>query len=150
YDVICNKPQDVADLRVLSRKMLEPRLAQGLSNRIFFLSALSALLGHENRRPEELAPSGVPHFEQGLEQFLARERGRIKVLTPLRMAQAAIHDCLARQLPQKEALLTQPVAQLRALYEEQRPNLEELRRQRDHLLHLVERRRDALIREVES
>jgi hypothetical protein len=146
FDAIVDSPDDIDDIRKRSKKYLEPRV--GTNARIFYVSARTALVGKKNGDNAALERSGLVPFETALEQFLAIERGRVKLLTPLRMTEIAVREAVTELIPRSEAMLAQPLDKLLKAYEEQRPRLEEVERQRERLLRSVERRRDALIREA--
>ena len=148
FDVIAGDAGDIEDIKKRSRKYLEPRV--GNSERIFFISARSALLARKNNRPEELSASNLPRFEAALEDFLSKDRGRVKLLSPLRMAENAIREGTGEIIPRKENMLAQPLQELQKRYDEQRPRLDEAERQRERLLRSVTRRRDALIDECKT
>ncbi len=148
FDAIVDSPEDIEDIRKRSRKYLEPRV--GTNARIFYISARSALVAKKNKDEAGLAKSGLPPFEMALERFLAIERGRVKLITPLRMAETAVREAVTELIPRSEAMLAQPLEQLLQAYEAQKPKLEEVERQRERLLRSVERRRDALIREASA
>ena len=148
FDAIVDSPEDIEDIRKRSRKYLEPRV--GTDARIFYISARSALVAKKNQDEASLAKSGLPPFEIALERFLAVERGRVKLITPLRMAETAVREAVAEFIPRSEAMLAQPLEQLLKAYEAQKPKLEEVEKQRERLLRSVERRRDALIREASA
>jgi hypothetical protein len=145
FDAIIDSPADVADVHARSAKHLAPRL--GADNRIFYVTARDAVLGKRGK-PELLERSGVPAFEAALEQFLAVERGRVKMSTPLRAAENAVREALGQHIPRRESLLAEPVEAIRKRYEAQKPRLEALQQQREQLLRIVERRQTALGREA--
>ena len=148
FDAIIDSPDDIDDIRKRSKKYLEPRV--GTNARIFYVSARTALLGKKNGDRAAVERSGLPPFEAALERFLAIDRGRVKLLTPLRMAETAVREAVTELIPRSEAMLAQPLDKLLKAYEEQRPRLEEVEAQRERLLRSVERRRDALIREASA
>lgn len=145
YDSLTS-PEDRADLEARSRRALEPLLAA--SPRIFPLSARQALLAR--RKGESLESSGLPGFEGALEQFLALERGRLKLSGPLNGALATLQEVLSVDLPQRMTLLEQPLSELQERYLQVRPRLDALQAQRLALLAAVDRRQAALLREVQA
>lgn len=148
FDAIVDSPDDIDDIRRRSKKYLEPRV--GTSARIFYVSARTALVGKKKGDGAALERSGLVPFERALERFLATERGRVKLLTPLRMAETAVREAITELIPRSEAMLAQPLERLLRAYEEQKPRLDEVERQRERMLRSVERRRDALIREASA
>ncbi len=146
FDAIADSQDDIHDIDKRSKKYLKPRV--GSNARIFYVSARTALVGKKNNDASALERSGLVPFEVALERFLVSERGRVKLLTPLRMAEAAVREAVTELIPRSEAMLAQPLERLLKAYEEQRPRLEEAERQCERLLRSVDRRRDALIREA--
>lgn len=132
-------PGDVEDVHARSRRHLEPRV---VGARIFYVSARDAL---RDGRPES---SGLPAFERALEMFLATERGRVKMLAPLRAAEHAVREALTQHIPRRLSLLAEPLDAIRRRHAEQQPRLAALKTQREALLRTVERRRAMLAREA--
>lgn len=143
HDAVAGSPEDEADVRKRTEAAILPRV--GPDAKVYYLSARQALAGRKQHDAGLLEKSGIQAFEHALETFLATERGRVKLLAPLRLAEAASREAFAELLPMREAMLAQPVAELQARFEAQQPKLAELQRRREHLLRSVERRRDALI-----
>ncbi|MGC0414598.1 dynamin family protein [Embleya sp. AB8] len=96
------------------RKRLAPYLSR--PDRVFFVNARAALTGRQQPDPELLAGSGMPELERGLEEFLTRERGRAKILSPARELKYLLIEA-REQIDRKEALLARDVEELRATYE---------------------------------
>lgn len=146
FDAVRGDADEVRALHQLSERWLVPRLSRG--DRIFYLSARDALLGKLEGDAERLEDSGLPAMEAALERFLASERGRVKLAAP-RAAALDVLDRLEHEaIPRRAALLEAPLAELEARIEEQRPRLAELQRQRQRLVRDLERRRDALQRQL--
>lgn len=84
--------------------------ATGISrDHIFFVSGQSALQGRLRGDRNLVEASGVPAFEDGLGEFLARERSAIKLLTPLNIARRTVDDALGKLLPRQVQAWTDPV-----------------------------------------
>ncbi len=149
FDAVRDDPDEVAALHQLSERWLVPRLARG--DRIFYVSARDALLarvGPQAPDPAALEASGLPAMERALERFLVTERGRLKLAAPRGAALAVLRELEHETIPQRAALLAAPLAELEAHIETQRPRLAELQRQRQRLVRDLERRRDALQRQL--
>jgi GTPase SAR1 family protein len=142
-DSVAGSAEDEADVRRRTETAILPRV--GPDARVYYLSARQALAGRKQHDGALVAASRVEGFEQALESFLANERGRVKLLAPLRLAESAAREAFGELVPMREAMLAQPVAELQARYEAQTPRLAELQQRRERLLRSVERRRDALI-----
>jgi len=146
YDAIADSTGDIDDLKKRSARFLKPRL--GSDGRIFYLSAKTALLGKKRSDRAAVERSGIVSLENALERFLGRERGRVKLQGPLRVARESVREALTDVIPQSQAMLSQPLDKLQKAYDEQLPRLAALEQQRDRFLRSVERRRDALIRDA--
>lgn len=146
FDAIADSPDDVEDIRRRSAKYLEARV--GSKARVFYVSARDGLRAKKLNDTHSLERSGVQRLEVCLEQFLATDRGRVKLLTPLRVAEVAVREAVTELIPRAEAMLARPLEDLLKAYEEQRPRLEDAERQRERLIRSIERRREALIREA--
>ncbi|MEO0645155.1 MAG: dynamin family protein [Cyanobacteria bacterium J06650_10] len=82
---ICNRfdllrEQERGDIRAYGLSKLAHKTKR---NRVFFISALMALDGRINDDTELIDESGLINFEEELENFLVRDRGRIKTLRVL-------------------------------------------------------------------
>jgi hypothetical protein len=150
FDHIVDSPDDIQDIQKRSRTYFEPR---GVPERrqVFFVTARTALVARKKQdrtEAEQAAVAKLEQFERALEQFLTTDRARAKLRRPLEMAENAVRDSLSDLIPRKESMLRQPLQELQRLYEEQRPRLEEVERQRERLLYSVQRRIDAMCREA--
>lgn len=148
FDAVRDSPEDVSDLKRLSREKLEPRV--GGRPRVFYVAARDALAGRLQNQEPLLTRSGVPEFERALETFLARERGRVKLRTPIRMGENAVSEGILQLLPYREKLLKQPLEELQLMMEKQRPKLDAVERQRERILHTIERRGDVMVTDAQS
>ncbi|NUT42234.1 MAG: hypothetical protein HOV86_19840 [Thermoactinospora sp.] len=96
------------------RKRLGPYVSR--PDRVFFVNARAALNGRRKDEGALVAESGMVELERALEEFLTRERGRAKILSPARELKYLLIEA-REQIDRKEALLTQSVDDLRATYE---------------------------------
>lgn len=143
HDAVAGSPEDEADVRRRTEELILPRV--GPDAKVYYLSARQALAGRKQENGELIGTSGIAGFEQALEGFLANERGRVKLLAPLRVAEAAAREATGELLPRREAMLEAPVQELEARLKAQEPKLAELQQRRERMLRSVERRRDALV-----
>eukprot|EP00913_Durusdinium_trenchii_P022830 g21434.t1 len=148
FDAIRDSSEDLDDITQLSRERLESRV-DGRS-RVFFVSARDALRGRLQSDPSLLERSNLPQFERELEEFLATERGRVKLRGPIRIAENAIQEGLNKLIPHRENLIRQPVEELRRIFEEQRPELESAERKQERILRQIDSRHDAIRRDAIS
>ncbi|MYW02138.1 dynamin family protein [Streptomyces sp. SID3343] len=129
------------------RKRLTPYLSR--PDRVFFVNARAALNGRQKGDRELLAGSGMPELERGLEDFLTRERGRAKILSPARELKYLLIEA-REQIDRKEALLTQDVEELRSTYERVQGPLTRLEQNRRVIVAQMEEHLRETRGEVES
>ncbi|MDI2127450.1 dynamin family protein [Yinghuangia seranimata] len=102
------------DVKREIRKRLGPYVSR--PDRVFFVNARAALNGRRKDDPALVGESGMVELERALEEFLTRERGRAKILSPARELKYLLIEA-REQIDRREALLTQNVDDLRATYE---------------------------------
>jgi GTPase SAR1 family protein len=109
---------------------LAPRTKRG-AERVFFINALGALEGRLAGDIAEVEKSGVPELERQLEEFLATEKGRLKLLRPAMEVKNIIHET-RRIIPERELMLRTDITTLEQRYvaaQEPLQHLEILRQQ---------------------
>jgi GTPase SAR1 family protein len=106
---------------------------------VFFVSALDAVIGREEGRPELLTRSGMPHLEKSLADFLVKERGRIKLLQPSRQLAQGVKTALFETIPDQRRMLASNLEQLESRYNEALPKLKEATRRRNSVVDSLER-----------
>lgn len=89
-------------------------------------------------------------FEAALEQFLATERGLLKLSGPLTAALSVANAALTQDIPQQLVLLTRPLNQLRQQYLEARPQLDALSARRKALLSAIEQQQGRLVQDLHA
>ena len=115
------------DVKREINKRLTPYVSR--PDRVFFVNARAALNGRRKDEPELVAGSGMPELERGLEEFLTRERGRAKILSPARELRYIVVEA-REQIARKEVMLTQSVDDLRETYERVQAPLQRLEQNR--------------------
>jgi GTPase SAR1 family protein len=110
-------------------------------NRVFFVNSSGALRGRAQGQPALVEASGLPAFERSLEQFLATERGRVKIV-PSAIQVQEITAAARRYIDDALTLLDKDVAELSAEYERQRDPLESLRKERELINRSIEHHLD--------
>jgi GTPase SAR1 family protein len=148
FDAIRDSPEDFEDISRLSKEKLESRVAG--RPRVFFVSARDALKARLSSNPSLLDYSNIPPFEAALEEFLAKERGRVKLRGPLKIAQNAIQEGLEKLIPHREALIRKPVDELRRIFEQQKPRVDAAERQQQRILRTIDKRGESIERETRS
>lgn len=148
FDAIRDSPEDLHDIQKLSREKLESRVAG--RPRVFYVSARDALKSRLSSNPSLLDSSNIPAFETALEDFLATERARVKLRGPIKVAKAAVDECLQKIIPQREALARRPLEDLKRIAAQQRPRLEAAERQQERILRTIDKRGQTIQRETAS
>lgn len=149
YDIAESRPEsEREELRTRARKYLVPRL--GSEEHIFWISSLNALRGKKTADAALLKGSGMPTLEKKLEHFLTTQKGRVKLMRPIRFMASTIHDLLAEILPNREMMYSQKLEDIEQKFEQQRPALDKVRLLREKTLDSITRRRDVLIQLVTS
>ena len=104
------------------------------TNGVFFLSAREALEGIERGEDERLHGSGLPDFLVELERFLVHDRGRVKLLQPLRDVLRRIRTVLEEGIPARRAMFRLDVEELRRRLEDAKPSLAEAKHLKQQIL----------------
>jgi hypothetical protein len=110
-------------------------------NRVFFVNSKGALRGRADGQPALVEASGMLAFERSLEQFLATERGRVKIV-PSAIQVQEITSAARLYIDDALTLLDKDVAELNAEYERQRGPLESLRKERELINRTIEHHLD--------
>ena len=135
FDSIRDEPDDLADIKQLAEtkfaKLAVPR------ERVYFVSALDALKGRKDNNLSLIKESGIGQFEQALELFLIKERGRVKLSKPLKVALSAI-DHNKKSIPDSISALGKSVTELEDKLVALEPHLKGLKALRDDFLREIE------------
>ncbi|MCD7972699.1 MAG: dynamin family protein [Candidatus Azobacteroides sp.] len=100
---------------------------------IFFINAEAAKEGKINKNEQQVIESGVREVETLLEDFLANNRGKIKLKQPALKIERAIDKALKEIIPNEVRLLALSNKQLEERLQKELPNLERLQREKDQL-----------------
>jgi ribosome biogenesis GTPase A len=115
------EPDERSGVMQFGRKRIGSRTT--LADGVFFVDALGALKAKLNHDPDALDVTGVPRFERALERFLARDRGRIKILAPAHELNQALWEIRDTEIPQRETMLELELADVEQRAEEAQPSL---------------------------
>lgn len=119
-------------------------------NGIFFVSALDALEGRTENKPELEHKSSFKDFEAELHRFLALEKGKVKMLRSARELRRIIRETLATAIPEKIALMKMPLGELEKRYEDTQVQLKKLREDQKGMLDFMGRKRTQITGHTES
>lgn len=124
-------------LRKFSDNLLAP-----YTKHVYYTSAYKGLVGQLQNNPAMLDESKIPAVETALADYLANERGKIKLATPAReLIRVIRQDALETTIPQRRNALSTDLDVLKQRYSEAQPEIEKLRQQKD----LITSRTEAFI-----
>ncbi len=139
---VCNRINEVRPAKEQERlkgflqHQLSP-LTRQKERYVFFVNALGALDGRMMKNAQQLDESGLIPIEQSLKNFLANDRGRVKLVRPTSELKAAIRE-VRRTIPEREALLNTDLNTLSARYEEAKERLTQFEMERANIVRRVE------------
>jgi len=119
-------------------------------NGIYFVSALDALEGRTENNSELEQKSGFKDFETDLHQFLAQEKGTVKMLRSARELKRIIINALTKTIPGKIALMKMPLGELEGRYKKTSLKLKKLTDDKKEMLDFVKRQRTQIVSLAES
>lgn len=148
---VCNRinvirAREQASVKERCISLLGP-LSRGGSNRVFFVDALSALDGRIDGHPARVAGSGLPEAEAALKDFLAGERGRIKIVRPATEVRGLIRAA-RHVIPDRERLEQTPLAVIEERYGKAQQELQALELARQQIIGRVQNFRADLRQDV--
>ena len=124
-------------LRKFSDNLLAP-----YTKHVYYTSAYKGLMGQLQHNSAMLEESKIPAVEAALADYLANERGKIKLATPAReLIRVIRQDALETVIPQRRNALSTDLDVLKQRYSEAQPEIEKLRQQKD----LITSRTEAFI-----
>ncbi|MDE7159265.1 MAG: dynamin family protein [Muribaculaceae bacterium] len=116
-----------SDQREDMKRYLEMKTKQYSDRRKFFVSAYLGLQGKVTPDAKMLEESGMPEFESYLTDFLAQEKGRIKLSQPAReLNEILSKEALYKAIPAQRKQLSMSLEALRARYADAKPKLADL------------------------
>ena len=124
-------------LRKFSDNLLAP-----YTKHVYYTSAYKGLMGQLQHNSAMLEESKIPAVETALADYLANERGKIKLATPAReLIRVIRQDALETIIPQRRNALSTDLDVLKQRYSEAQPEIEKLKQQKD----LITSRTEAFI-----
>lgn len=140
---VCNRfdqirPRERDRLVKYAHKKLSDRTSRGAEG-VYFTSAIDALEGRENGNLEAVENSGILRFEQELADFLANDRGRIKLLQPAREFLNGIQEARNKVIPGQRSMHETSRQNLQERYDKAKPRLADAERRRDQIIQRVRR-----------
>jgi len=106
---ICNRFNDIRKKEERDRVKLHGLFQFGTltkqeKNGVFFITAVDALEGYLDNDVERIENSGIELVEKALATFLAKERGRVKIVRSEKVFRISISES-RKIIPQREAML---------------------------------------------
>jgi GTPase SAR1 family protein len=117
--------------------------------RIFYIDAKGALAARIANDRQALAATGLNDVESALEDFLTTQRGRVKVLVPVRQLQQSVRE-VRNAIRDEEGMLSQEVQTLTAAYHSNEIPLAELRKLSELLVGSLRQKYKDLVAELDG
>lgn len=138
---ICNRFNDIR------KKEEQERVKQhGLSqfsnltkqgaNGIFFITAVDALEGYLNNDMNRVDSSGIKLVEHSLAMFLAKDRGRVKIVRLEKVFRMSIEES-RKIIPQRESMLRTDLQTLEKRYADAQESLRSLEKERGSIVRRI-------------
>ena len=105
---------------------------------IYFINAEAAKDGKYEGDSVKLNQSGMPEFEEALDDFLANKRGTIKLLQPVNQLEVTLERAIASVIPTEKKMLGTSTQEIEKRLQKELPNLERLRREKEILTSSLE------------
>ncbi|HKT39731.1 MAG TPA: dynamin family protein, partial [Ktedonobacterales bacterium] len=133
---VCNRinmidSDETGPVRQRLLRLLAPETRLG-ARRIYFIDAKTALDDRMRHDESQLAATGVPAVEDDLKDFLATDRGRLKLARPAQEAQEATQEA-RKTIRATELLLRSDLDALQRRYEQAREPLRQLGQERQNI-----------------
>jgi len=143
--IVCNRFDEVGEhdrQRVVdyARSKLAPRTAFGESG-VYFISSLDAMEGRCDGNAERLRRSGLLELESDLARFLVEDRGKVKLMQPVRGLSAEIGRALSDTIPSQSRMLDQSLGDLEEKYGRIKPRLDDAEGRRKAIMESISRSR---------
>ncbi len=116
-------------------KRFSDNLLAPFTNHIYYTSAYKGLMGQLQNNEALFQESMIGNVEDSLADYLANERGKIKLATPARELMRVIRqDVLEVTIPQKRNGLSTDLDVLKKRYEDAKPEIEKLNQQKELII----------------
>lgn len=119
-------------------------------NDVFFVDAKGALQARMAKDAQAFSATGFPELERALERFLTHDRGKLKMLAPATELLHVLDELKVREIPDREAMLTQTLGELEQRAHDAQEPLDGLDDKRDLILAQLDSSLDALSLDVAS
>lgn len=138
---ICNRFNDIRRKEERDRVKLHGlskfgNLTNQGKNGIFFITAVDALEGYLDNDIERIEGSGIELVEKALATFLAKERGRVKIVRSEKVFRMSISES-RKIIPQREAMLRTDLQTLEKRYADAQESLRVLETERESIVRRI-------------
>jgi ribosome biogenesis GTPase A len=103
---------------------------------IFFITAVDALDGYLENDEERVKGSGIELVEQALARFLAKERGRVKIVRSEKVFRMSI-EASRTIIPQRDSMLRSDLQTLEKRYADAQDSLRSLEKERESIVRRI-------------
>jgi len=103
---------------------------------IFFITAVDALEGYLDQDVNRIKNSGIELVEQALATFLAKERGRVKIVRSEKVFRMSIEES-RKIIPQRESMLRTDLQTLEKRYTDAQESLRLLEKERESIVRRI-------------
>ena len=128
FDVVLNE-KDQKQLKCF----VEKKVKNYTTNEIYYISALKAIEGKVEKNEDKLLKSGFPPFEKRLAEFLAKDKGKIKLAKPAKELKGILGEVLSKAIPSQKSQLSTNIQVLQQRYEGVKPELARYESQKESL-----------------
>lgn len=136
FDIIRRKKEKLR-VKEYANKVLKSKTKFG-EDGIYFLSSILALDGRIENDNELLDNSGILEFEKDLERFLTKDRGRIKLMVPIKNILNGIDKARNEIIPNRKKMLNESIQDIEKKYEEIKPRLEDKEHHRAQIIKSID------------
>lgn len=131
-------------VRKFSDNLLAP-----FTKHIYYTSGYKGLMGKMQNDSAMLKESMMPEVEEALADYLANDRGKIKLATPARELNRIIRkEALETTIPQRKNALSTDLNVLKQRYSEAKPEIEKLKQQKELITSKAEAKISSMMPEI--
>ncbi len=143
--IVCNRFDEIREAerqRIVeyANAKLAPRTSFGKDG-VYFISALNALEGKLASNTGLVTSSGMEGLEHNLSRFLTEDRGKVKLLQPVRELMVHLNRAVSDNIPTQSRMLEQSLELLEEKYREIQPQLNQAEERRRRIMERVTRTR---------
>lgn len=103
---------------------------------IFFITAVDALDGYLENDAERVKTSGIEAVEETLARFLAKEKGRVKIVRSEKVFRISI-EASRKIIPQRESMLRSDLQTLKQRYDDAQESLRSIEKERESIVRRI-------------